>query len=73
MDLVTRFDRVASGNIASLENLAVGKRYLITQAVRQTTQYGPTILVTLCDDPTDASIKVFLPKRFAEVFAFNSF
>ena len=70
MDLVTRFDRVASGNIASLENLVVGKRYLITQAVRQTTQYGPTILVTLCDDPTDASasIKVFLPKRFAEVF-----
>jgi len=68
MDLVTRFDRVASGNIASLENLVVGKRYLITQAVRQTTQYGPTILVTLRDDPTNASIKVFLPKRFAEVF-----
>ena len=36
-------------------------------AVRQTTQYGPIILVTLWDDPT-TNIRVFLPKRFAEVF-----
>ena len=68
MDLVTRFGRVSSGNIASLENLVVGKRYLITRAVRQTTQYGITILVTLSDDPTNANVRVFLPKRFAEVF-----
>ena len=68
MDLVARFSRVSSGNIASLDNLALGKRYPITRAVRQTTQYGPTILVTLWDDPTNANIRVFLPKRFAEVF-----
>jgi len=68
MDLVARFSRVSSGNIASLDNLTLGKRYPITRAVRQTTQYGPTILVTLWDDPTKANIRVFLPKRFAEVF-----
>ena len=68
MDLVTRFGKVSSGNIASLENLVLGKRYPVTRAVRQTTQYGPTIIVTLWDDPTDANIRVFLPKSFAEVF-----
>ena len=68
MDLVTRFSRVSSGNIASLDNLTPGKRYPVTRAVRQTTQYGPTILITLWDDPTNAHMRVFLPKRFAEVF-----
>ena len=68
MDLVARFGRVSSGNIGSLDNLALGKRYPVTRAVRQTTQYGPTILVTLWDDSSNAHIRVFLPKRFAEVF-----
>ena len=68
MYLVARFNRVSSGNIASLDNLTLGKLYLITRAVRQKTQYGPTILVTLWDDPTNANMRVFLPKRFADVF-----
>ena len=67
MDLAARFARVSAGNIASLDNLTLGKRYLRTHAVRQTTQYGPTILVTLWDDPA-TNLRVFLPKRFADVF-----
>ena len=45
----------------------MGKRYPLTHAVRQTTQYGPTILVTLWEDPA-TNLRVFLPERFAEVF-----
>jgi len=68
MDLVARFSRVSSGNMASLDNLNPGKRYPVFRAFRQTTQYGPTILVTLWVDPTNANLRVFLPKLFAEVF-----
>ena len=68
MDLLTaRFAKVASGNIASLDTLIVGQRYLVTHVQRQETQYGPSILVTLRIDPTD-DVRVFLPKRFTAVF-----
>ena len=67
MDLTARFARVSAGNITSLDSLTVGKRYPLTHAVRQTTQYGPTILVTLWEGPA-INLRVFLPKRFAYVF-----
>ena len=67
MDLMARFAKAASGNIASLDTLTIGRRYLITHAQRQVTQYGPTILVTLRLDPTD-DVRVFLPNRFTDVF-----
>ena len=67
MDLLTaRFAKVASGNIASLDTLIVG-RYLVTHVQRQETQYGPAILVTLRIDPTN-DVRVFLPKRFTAIF-----
>jgi hypothetical protein len=56
-----------AGNIASLDTLTLGKRYPLTHAVRQTTQYGPTILVNLWDDPA-TNLRVLLPKLFADVF-----
>ena len=67
MDLTARFARVSAGNIASLYSLTVGKRYPLTHAVRQTIQYGPTILVTLWDEPA-TNLRVLPPKRFADVF-----
>ena len=67
MDLTTRFAKVASGNIAPIDTLEVGRRYLVTHAQRQKTQYGPAILVTLQIDPTN-NVGVFLPKRFTDVF-----
>ena len=63
MDLTARFAKAASGNIASLDTLTIGRRYLITHAKRQVTQYGPAILVTLRLDPTD-DVRVFLPQPF---------
>ena len=68
MDLTARFAKATSGNIASLDTLTLGRRYLITHAQRQETQYGPTILVTLRLDPTD-DVRVFLPNRFTDVFS----
>jgi len=67
MDLTARFAKVASGNIASLDALTVGRRYFVTHAQRQVTEYGPAILVTLRIDPTNY-VRLFLPKRFTHVF-----
>ena len=61
MDLTARFEKMASGNIASMDNLGVGRRYLVTYAQRQETQYGPAILVTVRIDTTN-DVRVFLPK-----------
>ena len=58
---------MASGNIAPIDNLDVGRRYLMTHAERQGTRYGPAILVTLRIDPTN-DVRVFFPKRFTDVF-----
>ena len=67
MDLAARFAKVASGNIAPIDTLLVGRRYPVTHAQRQETQYGPAILVTLRIDSTN-DVRVFLPKRFTDVF-----
>jgi hypothetical protein len=37
MDLIARFAKVASGNIAPIDTLEVGRRYLVTHAQRQET------------------------------------
>jgi hypothetical protein len=67
IDFTARFEKAASGNIASLDTLTIGCRYLITHAQLQVTQYGPAILVTLRLDPTD-DVRVLLPNRFIDVF-----
>ena len=67
MDLAARFAKVAPGNIATIDTLEVGRRYLVTHAQRQETQYGQAVLVTLRINPTN-DVRVFLPKCFTEVF-----
>ena len=67
MDLSPRFAKLASGNIAPIDTLEVGRRYLVTHAQRQETQYGPDIVVTMRIDPTN-DVKVFVPKHFTDVF-----
>ena len=67
MDLAARFAKVASGNIAAIDTLEVGRRYLVTHFQRQETQYGPAILATLRIDAT-SDVRVLLPKRFKDVF-----
>ena len=67
MDLSARFAQVASGNVVGVNTLDEGRRYPVTFAQRQQTQYGPSILPTLRVDPT-TNVKIYLPKRFTEVF-----
>ena len=42
--------------------------YPVTFARRLTTQYGPTILLTLQMGGGDENVKVYMPKRYAELF-----
>ena len=67
MDLSERFALVASGNVVRANTLEEGRRYAVTFAQRQKTQYGQSILLTL---PVDLAsyVKIFLPKRYTQVF-----
>ena len=67
MDLAACLAKVASGNIVLIYTLDVGRRYPVSNAHRQETLYGPSILVTLWVDPPN-DVKMYLPKRFTEVF-----
>ena len=67
MDLSARFALVASGNVVRITTLEEGRRYPVTYAQRQQTQYGTSILLTLQYEPT-SNVKVYIPKRFTEVF-----
>ena len=40
----------------------------MTFARRLTTQYGPTILLTLQKGEGEENVKVYMPKRYAELF-----
>jgi hypothetical protein len=67
MNLTARFALVASGDVVRLTTLDEGRRYPVTFAQRKESQYGPSILLTLRNDPT-SNVKEYLPKRFTEVF-----
>ena len=66
MDLTARFAKVASGNIASLDTLIVGRRYFATHAQRQ-----ETIRTVHSGDPETRPYRRrqgVPPKRFTNVF-----
>ena len=67
MDLSEKFALVASGVIVRINTLEEGRRYAVTFAQRLETQYGQSVLLTLRVD-SDSNVKVFLPKRYTEVF-----
>ena len=67
MALSACFAEVASANVVRVNTLDEGRRYPVTYAQRQDTQYGPSILLTLRVDPTN-SVTIYHPKRFTEVF-----
>jgi hypothetical protein len=51
---------------SELESLDIEKPYLIRQAERVSTRFGPTGLISTCDSEF-ALKKVFLPRRYTEV------
>ena len=58
---------IASGQIVQIHTLDMGRPYPVTFARRLTTQFGPTVLLTLQADET-INIKFYLPRRYAEGF-----
>ena len=68
MALSTHFQAIASGNIVRLDTLEIDRGYPVTYARRLTTQYGPTILLTLQKGEAEENVKVYMPKRYAEIF-----
>ena len=67
MNLCARFALVASGNVVRINTLDEGRRYVVTFAQRQETQYGQSILQTLRLDATN-NVKISLPKCYTQVF-----
>ena len=67
MDLSEKFALVASGVIVRIDRLQEGRRYAVTFAQRLQTQYGQSMLLTLRMD-CENNVKLFLPKRYTEVF-----
>jgi len=65
--LSSHFQAIASGSIVRIESPEVDKAYPVTYTRRMITQYGPTVQLTLRNDGDD-NVKVYLPKRYAEVF-----
>jgi hypothetical protein len=63
MDLTKKFQRVTSYNTVNVSSLDVNRKYPIIHAERIVTKFGPTVLMTLADEP-DRTVKVFIPKRY---------
>jgi hypothetical protein len=64
MDLTKKFQRVASSVAVNFSSLDVNWKYPILHVERIVTKFGPTVLMTLADEP-DRTMKVFLPKRYS--------
>ena len=58
---------VASGPIVQIHTLNVDRPYPILYARRMSTQFGPTVLLTLQTEE-NINVKVYLPRRYTEGF-----
>jgi hypothetical protein len=67
MDLVSRFEMANTCKTVSLGTLDVDRAYPILFAERVTTNFGPSIVITLGATQVEA-VKVFLPNRYIGLF-----
>ena len=58
---------VASGPEVQIHTLDLNRPYPIVYARRTTTQFGPTVLLTLQAEE-NTNNKIYLPRRYAEGF-----
>jgi hypothetical protein len=63
MELTQKFQETSSCTTMSVSKLQTDRVYPITFAERIGTRFGPSILMSLRDDPTRI-VKVFLPRRY---------
>ena len=67
MDLAQKFDGVTCPTNISVSELDVNLKYRILQGRRQTTRFGPTVILTVKGG--NAPVQVFLPRRYSDVFS----
>ena len=67
MNICQHFRVVASGPVFQIHTLDLDRPYPILYARRTTTQFGPTVVLTLQAEE-NINIKTYLPRRYAEVF-----
>ena len=66
-NICQHFRVVASGPVVQILTLVLDRPYRILYARRTTTQFGPTVLLTL-EAEENINIKIYLPRRYAEGF-----
>ena len=67
MDLAQKFDGVTCPTNISVSELDVNLKYRILQGRRQTTRFGPTVILTVKNENA-APDQLFLPRRYSDVF-----
>ena len=67
MDLTEKFDGVKCDTTVSVSALIMNRKYLILQAKRLTTCFGPTVFLTVKSEEA-APAQIFLPRRYSDVF-----
>ena len=67
MNISQHIRLVASRPIVQIHTLNVDRPYPILYARRTTTQFGPTVLLTLQAEE-NINVKIYLPRRYAEAF-----
>jgi hypothetical protein len=65
MSLAAHFQQTSSNYTIKLNRLVKDQQYPITCAKRDTTRFGPAVLLTIWE--SENSLKVFLPRRYSEI------
>jgi len=69
MDLATKFKMVASCQQTKITSLKIDMPYPIERAERVVKKYGEAILMTLQAESPQTFLKVFLPRRYGNLFS----
>ena len=72
MDLSMKFKMTSSCQTIKIPSLKIDRSYNIERAEKVRTKYGEAVLLTLQDSPL-TSVKIFLPRRYGELFTEEDF
>jgi len=67
-----KFKMTSSCQTIKIPSLKIDRSYNIERAEKVRTKYGEAVLLTLQDSPL-TSVKIFLPRRYGELFTEEDF
>ena len=70
MDLAKKFEEATACKTNNINSLEKEKLFPIVRAKRISSEYGPTVLLTVRDSES-CVVQIFLPKRFCAVISNN--